>query len=81
MKKKFNIEVEMEERWIPYFMSFLKHMQYDGNIGHSELLGFYSDGDGDFRPKFTFSIDGETVNPVDITSKDGRIVKVIYDAG
>ena len=28
MKKKFTIEVEMEERWIDYFMSMLNKMEY-----------------------------------------------------
>ena len=27
-------------------------MQQNGEIGHSEIIGFYSDGDGDFRPNF-----------------------------
>lgn len=49
---KFTIDVEMQERWVPYFLSLLHKMQSDGNIGHSEMLGFYADGDGDFRPRF-----------------------------
>lgn len=53
MNKSFTLECEMEERWIPYFLAFLEDMQACGNIGHSEILGFYADGDGDFRPKFT----------------------------
>ena len=27
-------------------------MEFCGKIGHSSLIGFYSDGDGDFRPEF-----------------------------
>ena len=53
-KVKFTIECEMEERWKDYFLSFLKTMECFGQMGHSELLGFYSDGDGDFKPKFDF---------------------------
>jgi hypothetical protein len=56
-KKTFNIEVTMEERWVDYFCSFLKYMESCGNMGHSALVGFYSDGDGDFRPKFDFDIE------------------------
>ena len=48
-KVKFTVECEMEERWKDYFLSFLKTMEFFGQAGHSELLGFYSDGDGDFR--------------------------------
>lgn len=53
-KVKFTIECEMEKRWKDYFLSFLKTMECFGEMGHSELLGFYSDGDGDFKPKFDF---------------------------
>ena len=78
MKKKFNIECEMEERWINYFASFLKNMEANGVIGHSEILGFYSDGDGDFRPKFDFDIDIKKEKPYNYNIND----KInIFDAG
>lgn len=51
---KITITVEMNERWISLFYSFLKAMENNGKLGHSGLLGFYADGDGDFRPTFTF---------------------------
>ena len=51
---KITITVEMNERWISPFCSFLKAMENNGKLGHSGLLGFYVDGDGDFRPTFTF---------------------------
>ncbi len=75
--KTFNIEVTMSERWIDNFCSMLKYMERCGNIGHSALVGFYSDGDGDFRPKF--KIDTE-FNNVDGLKKE-KIPSVIYDAG
>ena len=53
MIRKFIVECEMEERWINQFMSFLKYMEHNGEIGHSCRVGFVSDGDGDFKPKFT----------------------------
>lgn len=53
--KKFTIEVEMNERWINTFCSMLKRMELNGNIGHSEWIALFSDGDGDFRPRFSFS--------------------------
>ena len=52
MIKEFTIKVKMEERWINHFISFLKRMQRNGIVGHSEFVSFYSDGDGDFRPEF-----------------------------
>lgn len=54
MNKKIIVSCEMEERWIDHFCSFLKRLQYNGEQGRSRLEGFYSDGDGDFRPKFSF---------------------------
>ena len=50
--KTFTIKVTMNERWIDDFCSMLHWMQSCGNLGHSSLVGFYADGDGDFRPQF-----------------------------
>lgn len=44
----------MNERWIPHFLSMIKYMERLGGLGSSRKVSFYSDGDGDFRPKFTF---------------------------
>jgi hypothetical protein len=55
MKKKsvtFKIECEMEKRWVPQFLAMLKYMQQLGSQGASRKVTLYSDGDGDFRPKF-----------------------------
>lgn len=60
---KFTIEYEMEDRWVPYFLSMLKYMQYLGSIGASRVVALYSDGDGDFRPKFKPSVNFEVVQP------------------
>lgn len=76
MIKKFKVNVEMQERWIPYFMSMLKRMEYDGSIGHSENVALYADGDGDFRPKFRSRVKFNVVEPVDQTSAN-----TTYDAG
>ena len=87
-EKTFNIEVTMNERWIDHFCSFLKRMEYDGCIGHSETIKFYSDGDGDFRPKF--NITGIKFNKVDPLNKfinhykrNGDLfpTEEVYDAG
>ena len=48
----FTIEVTMRERWVDDFCSMLKYMEGCGRGGHSALVGFYADGDGDFRPQF-----------------------------
>lgn len=76
-KKKFTIEVEMEERWIPHFLGMLKRMEYLGDIGSSRYVGIFADGDGDFRPEFTW--DTELPKPADpINEHKGD---TLFDAG
>lgn len=78
----FNIEVTMNERWINDFCSMLEWMESCGKFGHSSIVGFYSDGDGDFRPKFKF--DREYKSTDGYWKKDGKELpdlEVIYDAG
>ena len=53
-KKTITFTATMEERWVDHFCSMLKYMEDMGKIGHSSIVGFYADGDGDFRPKFDF---------------------------
>ncbi|MBR6647149.1 MAG: hypothetical protein IKL09_06515 [Clostridia bacterium] len=77
-KVKFMVECEMEERWKDYFLSFLKTMEFFGQAGHSELLGFYSDGDGDFRPKFNIK-DTEYTPKESVVSKKTTVN--FFDAG
>ena len=79
---EFNIKVTMNERWVNDFCSMLKYMETCGNAGHSALVGFYADGDGDFRPEF--EIDREFDITKGISKKD--IVdpvtpEVVFDAG
>ena len=82
MKKTFTITCEMEERWVDHFMSMLHMMQSYGDLGHSGILGFYSDGDGDFRPKFDTDIKWSEVEPFkpnDRPTLSG--MEYLYDAG
>lgn len=86
MRKEFIITGSMEERWIPYFFGMLERMEHNGNIGHSEMLAFFSDGDGDFHPKFNLdsSLTEKSSSGVKITRRnqitDYREVR-IFDAG
>ena len=56
-------------------------MESCGQLGHSALVAFYADGDGDFRPKF------EIDYPYTLTEgfRGEKIFssrpEVIYDAG
>jgi hypothetical protein len=74
--KRFTIAVEMQERWIPDFLSMLNYMQHLGSVGSSRKVTLYSDGDGDFRPRFKPSIEYKKVEPRD-DSGGNRL----YDAG
>ena len=77
MEKTFNIEVTMEERWVDDFCSFLKYLQRNGSLGHSSLVGFYADGDGDFRPRFRFDTEFN-LTPGQKTTKTPELM---FDAG
>ena len=52
----FSIFVTMRTRWVPTFLGLIKTMQQLGDLGSSRRLSFYSDGDGDYRPKFSWNI-------------------------
>lgn len=78
MKTTFNIQCTMEERWVDDFCSMLHKMQYFGNIGHSQMIGFYSDGDGDFRPEF--KIDREFTETETHVTRQPRYWE-FFDAG
>ena len=86
-KVTLNITVTMKERWVDDFLSFLQYMETCGNLGHSALLGFYADGDGDFRPKFVFDRKfNETTDQRFEETKErykySRIKpEIVYDAG
>lgn len=77
MNKEITITMTVEERWISHFCSMLKEMEKNGIVGHSSLIGFYSDGDGDFRPKFTISEETKTEYGCRNTSK---IPEIVFDA-
>lgn len=78
-KITFNIKVTMKERWANDFCSMLKYLEMCGNVGHSCVVGFYADGDGDFRPKF--EIDREFEQKEGLRNTNKIDVEVIYDAG
>jgi len=74
---EFYIKVEMGTRWVPHFLAMLKYMEQLGGWGSSRSVTFFADGDGDFRPKFTWEhqlpSDGKCVHDHDGNRK--------YDAG
>lgn len=78
---EFNIKVKMDERWVNDFCSMLHYMQNCGDIGHSSVVGFYADGDGDFRPKFEFNREFVKTEGYWATNKELPKLEVIFDAG
>lgn len=56
---EFTVVCRMKRRWASQFLGMLKHMQRLGNAGSSRSVGIFSDGDGDFRPRFDFTVDAE----------------------
>lgn len=85
--RTFTIEVTMNERWVNDFCSMLHWMQSCGNLGHSSIVGFYSDGDGDFRPTFKFNTDWEKTKGIWRVDKETQLetqlpeLEVLFDAG
>lgn len=74
---KFKIDVDMPERWVPHFLSMLKYMEHLGSLGGSRKVCLYSDGDGDFNPKFNWhSSLNDKAEPVQDDNGDR-----LYDAG
>ena len=43
------VKFTIKKRWIPAFFGFLNRLVRNSKAGHSSLVGFYADGDGDFR--------------------------------
>jgi hypothetical protein len=83
---KIIIECEMKDRWVPHFLGMLKTMWNLGNLGGSRVVAIYSDGDGDFHPKF--KIDGKDIKDVEVAAPrklkdtvDIRTDDFYYDAG
>jgi hypothetical protein len=74
--RKFIIECEVPESWVNDFCTMLYTMQHFGNQGSSRVVGIYSDGDGDFRPRFNIKTAYTKTVPLD-KYKPMRI----FDAG
>ena len=75
--RKFIIECEVPERWVDDFCSFLERIEFQGKQGHSSLIGFFADGDGDFRPRFNIRTEYNKTEGL----KKELIPEVMFDAG
>lgn len=74
----FTIKCTMKDRWIDPFLSMLEQMENFGNLGNSGIIGIYSDGDGDFRPKFETNLRYKKMFPKPKTQLNNG--EYIYDA-
>ena len=45
------LNVTITKRWVPAFLGFLNKLSLNSDIGHSSIVAFYADGDGDFNFK------------------------------
>lgn len=80
-KVDFTIKATMDERWVDDFCSMLNWMQSCGDLRHSSVVAFCSDGDGDFKPNFDIDIEYEKKKGY--WSKDMELAtpEVLFDAG
>lgn len=79
-KITFTIKCTMNARWATQFLGMLKCMQKLGSMGSSRMVEFYSDGDGDFRPKFEW--DEATLGiPPALPVLTGTNGNIFFDAG
>ena len=62
-KVKFNISCEVDEMFAPILVAMLKRIEQDGNRGHSEFVGIFTDGDGTDKATFKFDKDFEEIKP------------------
>jgi hypothetical protein len=77
---EFDVHCRMKKCWANEFLSLLADMQLLGEIGSSRIRGFYCDGDGDFRPKFTHNFK-DFIKTTPIKSKPLEDGIDIFDAG
>lgn len=73
----FTVSCAMLSRWVPQFLGMLKQMQRLGSISSSREITFYADGDGDFRPRFSWADD----LPAPANGIGGTKGSVLFDAG
>ena len=82
-KITFTIKCTMNARWARQFLGMLRTMQSLGSMGSSRTMEFYSDGDGDFRPRFEW--DESNMRELGVEPAQGRSIAPhdnrFFDAG
>ena len=78
---KLIIECEVKARWVSQLVGMLKNMEMLGDMGGSRKVAIYSDGDGDFRPKFKFKRPWFRKVPEPAKPTENKDGNTVYDAG
>lgn len=73
----FTVTCTMKRRWARQFLSMLRYLQWLGSAGSSREVTIFADGDGDFRPKFSW----DPALKADATPVQDRNGNRVYDAG
>lgn len=74
-ENKYNLTVKFEGLTGGQILAlrlFFEMMEANGQAGHSEWMSFYADGDGNFRPKITTSVEGG------FTDIDRHLPSILY---
>ena len=66
---EIGLKFKISPRWYKQFIGFLRELENDSIVGHSGLVGFFADGDGDFRFRWKFS-DAEQLAKADDSVKE-----------
>lgn len=76
-KLTFTVTCTMNARWAAQFLGMLTKMHQLGGWGSSRMIQFFSDGDGDFRPQFSWTPVEGLPSPVRGRGEE----ELIFDAG
>ena len=76
------IKMKATKHFLPEFIAMLKTMESNGNVGHSNWVAYYADGDGSFRPKFEITADQDILDEAEkVKSVRSNIDADCFDAG
>lgn len=68
-----SLKLKIHPRWYKQFIGFLQQLEGCSKAGHSEIVGFYADGDGDFLFRWNF------LSPDKVTQTEETIKRYFED--
>ena len=54
----FDVKFTIKKRWVPVFLAFLNKLFQNSMLGRSSMVGFYADGEEDFKFKASIGDEG-----------------------